>query len=98
MNEFKIETPEERRERYLRLARAAADAAAKIPTPAAREMYLQLARSWAAVADEHDATVADEHFATVAADFDPDDGDSIPHSGEPAQSRASLNGKLNPPR
>jgi hypothetical protein len=33
MSDFGIETPEERRARYVRLARAATDAAAKSPLP-----------------------------------------------------------------
>ena len=47
-----VESPEERRERYLRLAKAAADTAAKTPLPEVRELYLNLAQSWSAMADE----------------------------------------------
>jgi hypothetical protein len=54
MSDFKIETPDERRERYLRLAKAAADAAAKTPMAAPREIYLKLAHSWAAMAENHE--------------------------------------------
>ena len=49
-----VETPEERRQRYLRLARAAADTAAKTPLIEVRELYLNLAQSWAAMAEEDD--------------------------------------------
>jgi len=47
-----VETQEERRQRYLRLARAAADTAAKTPLREVRELYLDLAQSWTAMADE----------------------------------------------
>jgi len=51
MTEYKVETPEERRDRYFRLARAAAEAAEKTPTPEARAMYLELAVSWSEMAE-----------------------------------------------
>ena len=54
MSESAIEGPEERRARYLRLARAAMEAAAKSPLPGAKEMYVKLAQAWVAMADEHD--------------------------------------------
>jgi len=54
MRDFGVETPEERRARYLRLARAATDTAAKTPLPAAKEMYVKLAQAWVAMAEEHD--------------------------------------------
>ena len=54
MSDLKIETTEERRERYLRLAKAAAEAAAKTPMPAPREVYLKLAHSWAIMAEHHE--------------------------------------------
>ena len=55
MSESAIETPGERRARYLRLARAATEAAAaKSPLPGAKEMYVKLAQAWVAMADEHD--------------------------------------------
>lgn len=54
MTDFGIETPEERRARYLRLARAATETAAKTPLPAAKEMYVKLAQAWVAMAEEHD--------------------------------------------
>lgn len=54
MSELGIETPEERRARYLRLARAATETAAKTPLPGAKEMYVKLAQAWVAMADEHD--------------------------------------------
>jgi len=54
MSQFEVETPEERRNRYLRLARAAASAAEKTPTPGAKDMYFKLARSWAAMPEEHE--------------------------------------------
>lgn len=44
MSESAIEGPEERRARYLRLARAAMEAAAKSPLPGAKEMYVKLAQ------------------------------------------------------
>jgi hypothetical protein len=52
MGDFGVETPEERRARYLRLARAATDTAAKTPLPAAKEMYVNLAQAWVAMADD----------------------------------------------
>ena len=54
MSDFRMEFPEERRARYLRLARAATEAAAKSPLPAAKEMYVKLAQAWVAMADESD--------------------------------------------
>ena len=54
MSDFGVETPEERRARYVRLARAATDAAAKSPLPGAKEMYVKLAQAWVAMADEND--------------------------------------------
>ena len=47
-----VETPEERRQRYFRLARAAANTAAKTPLADVRGLYLNLAQSWTAMADE----------------------------------------------
>jgi hypothetical protein len=52
MGDFGTESPEERRARYLRLARAATDTAAKTPLPAAKEMYVRLAQAWVAMAEE----------------------------------------------
>ena len=52
MGDFGVETPEERRARYLRLARAATDTAAKTPLPGAKEMYANLAQTWVAMADD----------------------------------------------
>jgi hypothetical protein len=57
MSDFGIETPDERRARYLRLARAATETAAKTPLPAAKEMYFKLAQAWVAMAVEHDPEV-----------------------------------------
>jgi hypothetical protein len=54
MSDFRIESSEERRARYVRLARAATDAAAKSPLPGAKEMYVKLAQAWVAMADEND--------------------------------------------
>ena len=54
MSDFRIESSEERRARYVRLARAATEAAAKSPLPGAKEMYVKLAQAWVAMADEHD--------------------------------------------
>ena len=55
MSDFGVETLEERRARYLRLARAATDTAAKTPLPAAKEMYVKLAQAWVAMAEEDDS-------------------------------------------
>jgi hypothetical protein len=52
MTECRVETPEERRERYLRLARAAADAAQKTPLPEERAAYLKFAISWSELAED----------------------------------------------
>ena len=52
MSDVKIETAGERRERYLRLAKAAAEAAAKTPLTAPREIYLKLAHAWASMAEQ----------------------------------------------
>lgn len=54
MVDFRIESPEERRARYVRLARAATEAAAKSPLPVAKQMYVKLAQAWVAMADEND--------------------------------------------
>jgi len=54
MGDVGIESPEERSARYLRLARAASEAAAKTPMPGAKEMYINLAQAWVAMAEEHD--------------------------------------------
>ena len=54
MSAYGVETPEERRNRYLRLARAATEAASKTPLPGAKGMYISLAQAWVAMADEHD--------------------------------------------
>jgi hypothetical protein len=54
MSDFGVETAKERRARYLRLARAATETAAKTPLPGAKEMYVKLAQAWVAMADEHD--------------------------------------------
>jgi hypothetical protein len=51
-----VETPDERRKRYLRLAKAAADTAAKTPLPEVRELYLNLAQSWTTMADQDEPT------------------------------------------
>lgn len=82
MSDFGIETPEERRARYVRLARAATEAAAKSPLPGAKEMYVKLAQAWVAMAGENDGppTVSHETAAQTA--------DSVP-------ARGGLNVKLN---
>ena len=54
MSDFRIESSDERRARYMRLARAASEAAAKSPLPAAKEMYIKLAQAWVAMADGDD--------------------------------------------
>jgi len=56
MSMSEVETPDERRKRYLRLAKAAADTAAKTPLPEVRELYLNLAQSWTTMADEDEPT------------------------------------------
>jgi hypothetical protein len=83
MSDFGIETPEERRARYVRLARAATDAAAKSPLPGAKEMYVKLAQAWVAMACENDPapTVSRDEIAAQT-------GDSAPAHG-------GLNVKLN---
>ena len=53
MSDFGIETPGERRARYMRLARAATEAAEKSPMPSAKEMYVKLAQAWVAMADDN---------------------------------------------
>ena len=83
MSDFGIETPEERRARYVRLARAATEAAAKSPLPGAKEMYVRLAQAWVAMADENDR-VPDVSYDETAAET----GDSVP-------ARGGLNVKLN---
>ena len=83
MSDFGIETPDERRARYVRLARAATDAAAKSPLPGAKEMYVKLAQAWVAMADEND------RGRGVSYDETADDAqDSVPPTG-------ALNVKLN---
>jgi hypothetical protein len=52
MSDFRIESSEDRRARYVRLARAASEAAAKSPLAGAKEMYVKLAQAWVAMADE----------------------------------------------
>ena len=47
-----IETPEERRARFLRLASEAADTAAKIPVPLVRLRYLELSETLKAEAEQ----------------------------------------------
>ena len=49
MSDFRIESSEDRRARYMRLARAASEAAAKTPLPGAKEMYVRLAQAWVEV-------------------------------------------------
>jgi formiminotetrahydrofolate cyclodeaminase len=83
MSDFGIETPEERRARYVRLARAASEAAAKSPLPGAKEMYVKLAQAWVAMADENDRAPAVSYDETTA-----QTGDSVPVHG-------GLNVKLN---
>jgi hypothetical protein len=83
MSDFGIETSEERRARYVRLARAATDAAAKSPLPGAKEMYVKLAQAWVAMADETDPGPDVSYDETAA-----ETGDSVPSHG-------GLNVKLN---
>jgi hypothetical protein len=49
-----VESPEERRARYRRLAIAAAAAAARVPTAQARSAYLILAETWSSLANADD--------------------------------------------
>ena len=67
MSDFGIESREERRRRYLRLARAATEAAAKTPLPAAKGMYVRLAKGWAALAGESAETGGLAHKAPADA-------------------------------
>ena len=83
MSDFGIETPEERRARYVRLARAATEAAAKSPLPGAKEMYVKLAQGWVAMAGENDGAPTVSHDETAA-----QTADSVP-------ARGGLNVKLN---
>jgi hypothetical protein len=46
-----VESPEERRSRYRRLAIAAAAGAARVPTAQARSAYLILAETWSSLAN-----------------------------------------------
>ena len=83
MSDFRIESSEERRARYVRLARAATEAAAKSPLPGAKEMYVKLAQAWVAMADEHEPSPAiSDHDAAV------ETGDNVALPG-------GLNVKLN---
>jgi hypothetical protein len=52
MNMYWSETRQERRDRFVRLAIAAAVTAAKIPIPKARAAYLKLAQTLKSQADE----------------------------------------------
>jgi hypothetical protein len=54
MSDFRIESPEERHARYVRLARAATEAAARSSLPVAKAMYVKLAQAWVVLADEND--------------------------------------------
>jgi hypothetical protein len=83
MSDLGIETPEERRARYVRLARAATEAAAKSPLPGAKEMYVKLAQAWVAMADEKDRAPEVSYDETTI-----ESGDSVPPHG-------GLNVKLN---
>ena len=83
MSDLGIETAEERRARYVRLARAATDAAAKSPLPGAKEMYVKLAQAWVAMADEDDRAPEGSYGETGAESRNP----LPPHGG--------LNVKLN---
>jgi hypothetical protein len=83
MSDFGIETPEERRARYVRLARAATDAAAKSPLPGAKEMYVKLAQAWVAMADENDGGPGVSYDETAD------------ESRDAAPSTGALNVKLN---
>jgi hypothetical protein len=49
-----VESPEERKARYQRLAIAAAAAAARVPTAQARSAYLILAETWSSLAKADD--------------------------------------------
>jgi hypothetical protein len=80
MSDFRIES---RRARYMRLARAATEAAAKSPLPGAKEMYVRLAQAWVAMADEHD------HGPDICSD------DAAAGTEETVPPRGGLNVKLN---
>jgi hypothetical protein len=79
MSSCGVETPDERRARYLRLARAASETASKTPLPGAKEMYVRLAQAWVAMADEND------HSPNIS--YEPPSDIPAPHGG--------LNVKLN---
>jgi hypothetical protein len=86
MSDFRIESPEERRARYVRLARAATEAAAKSPLPGAKEMYVKLAQAWVAMADENDQgpdVSYDENAAEVRDSVPPADGLNVKLNGIP---------------
>jgi hypothetical protein len=80
MSDFRIESSEERRGRYMRLARAASEAAAKSPLPAAKEMYVKLAQAWVSMAD------GDDRYPDTSYD---DGRDSVP---QPPGLNVKLNG------
>ena len=83
MSDFRIESSEDRRDRYMRLARAATEAAAKSPLPGAKEMYVRLAQAWVAMADESDL------------DRDRSYGGDLTKGRNPVPNPPALNVKLN---
>jgi hypothetical protein len=83
MSDFRIESSEDRRDRYMRLARAASEAAAKSPLPGAKEMYVKLAQAWIAMAQESD------HSRDLS------DRNSPTESRPPIPNPSALNVKLN---
>ena len=82
MSDFRIESSEDRRDRYMRLARAATEAAAKSPLPGAKEMYVRLAQAWVAMADESDRD-RDQSY------------DDLTKGRNPVPNPSALNVKLN---
>ena len=60
---YLVESPQERKARYQRLAIAAAAAAARVPTAEARAAYLILADTWSNLAKDDDAGDAEGTMA-----------------------------------
>ena len=71
MSDFRIETEDERRARYVRLARAATEAAAKSPLPVAKQMYVKLAQAWVAMAQKQDPDGVYNETEPQMGDFGP---------------------------
>jgi hypothetical protein len=83
MSTFEIETSEERRARYMRLARAATEAAAKSPLPGAKEMYVKLAQAWVAMADDSDPGAGISYEGAETGSVPPHDDLNVKLNGMP---------------